>query len=566
MSARQLTRRTFLKGLSGVGLAAAFAACTPQAPTAPPAAPAEEKEAVATAAPQKEASDLKGEVVVTSGGSQIAWEKIEALYEEQHPDVDVVIDLKRGDATEQYYRAQLASGDPRMTIFSGNIIQDLFGDNVCLNWLEYMDRVNPYTGKVWRESFQPNVFTGGSLYKPGEQYLLSFDLVKVLMFYNKTLADKLGLDADSPPMTWDEMVPWQQAAVEGGYFGNNMDLGCNVEWLMNNYGYVFYANEYYWDLCRCLEGDWCYDPEIDSEFMSGDWRNDPSFDDPSNVTYNAVRANASFRDGHWMVPEDEKYIPLVEELRKNINKEFCAPGWRGFAGCANPDLFYTQRCLIHCSGGWLLSQFDRSIQKLQAGEYFVAAEGEPTPTPDPQLQGVEGFDLGLFGLPKIEHEQVEVSFQPTIEEPIGFWSIPRKDQAQNELEVDFVMFVTSPEVAAVKWAAELDINNPDGSVTGPPAILGVEMPGKWKEIFAQLPPFEGNTQKPHPKSMIMMGGPQFRPDWDSLMGEYFDGEIDSETLRDRMRAFNMGNLEDNLKGGRLELSDLDHPERKPPER
>jgi raffinose/stachyose/melibiose transport system substrate-binding protein len=66
--------------------------------------------------------------------------------------------------------------------------------------------------------------------------------------------------------------------------------------------------------------------------------------------------------------------------------------------------------------------------------------------------------------------------------------------------------------------------------------------------------------------MIMMGGPQFRPDWDSLMGEYFDGEIDSETLRDRMRAFNMGNLEDNLKGGRLELSDLDHPERKPPER
>jgi len=79
MSSQTLTRRTFLVGLSSLGLGAVLAACAPAAPTATPEP--EVKETVKETEPAKEAEPtLKGEIVITSGGSQIAWEKIAEMY------------------------------------------------------------------------------------------------------------------------------------------------------------------------------------------------------------------------------------------------------------------------------------------------------------------------------------------------------------------------------------------------------------------------------------------------------------------------------------------------------
>ncbi|MGC9359331.1 MAG: extracellular solute-binding protein [Anaerolineae bacterium] len=581
MSKKRLTRRSFLTGVAAAGAGAALAACAPEVVketvvvekvVEKPVEKTVEVEVekvvketvVVEKVVEKEAEELEGEIVVNvSVGSPAAWEVVANMYEAAHPKVDVILDLKRGDndARDQFYRAQVASGAPRMSLGNINSLGDLFGEGVFVNWDDYMDRINPYTGEVWRESFAAGALDVGR-YSPTEQYMLSIQLVQILFFFNQNMAAEIGLDPSSPPQTWDELAEWLNTAADAGYIGMDMiEKGDRIDWFERIYADTWYSTKQYWDLVKCHEGDFCYDPDK-ADFMTGDWQNDPTFDDPDKVDYNKVRAYANFRDGWWLTEKDERIVPMMNEMRKVINPTTLAPGWRGIT-TPNPLLFYSGRALCVYDGGWMLSSFDKSIKRLQAGEFLTVEEGEPTPTPDPALAGVEGFDLGLFPSPQQTHPDIEVNFQRTIEQPIGFWGIPVKDQKQNELEIDFAMFCTSPKVVAARWAAELDPNNAEGSVIGPPAINGVEMPGKWKDVFGQLK-FQGNCQKPHPKGMTQNGLPGNLFEWRRMMADFYDGDITAEEFRDELRTMRDNNFEEELKTQRLTLADLDTPEKKPP--
>ena len=565
MFQERMSRRRLLKLAGASGAAVALAACQPTV-----------VEKVVTQEVQKEVTrvvketivvekpELEGEIVVNvSVGSPDAWAVVANMYEAVHPKVEVILDLKRGDneARDQFYRAQIASGAPGMSLGNINMLGDLFGEKVFVNWDDYMDRINPYTDGVWRDLFAAGALDVGR-YGPTEQYMLSIQLVQILFFFNQNMATEIGLDPLNPPQTWGELGEWLNTAVDAGYIGMDMiEKGDRIDWFERIYADSWYSTEQYWDICKCREGDFCYDPDK-AGFMTGDWRNDPSFDDPDKVDYNKVRAYAGFQDGWWLTEKDERIVPMMNEMRKVINSKTLAPGWRGIT-TPYPLLFYSGRALCVYDGGWMLSSFDKSIKRLQAGEFFVAAEGEPTPTPDPALAGVEGFDLGLFPSPPQTHPDIAVSFQRTIEQPIGFWGIPVKDQKQNELEVDFAMFATSPKVVAARWAAELAPDNAEGSVIGPPAIVGVEMPGKWKSVFGQLK-FQGNCQKPHPKGMTSGGLAGNLPLWRALMADFYDAEISAEQWRDEVRKLWDDNFEEILKTQRLTLDDLETPEKKPP--
>ncbi|MEZ4673181.1 MAG: hypothetical protein R2932_02920 [Caldilineaceae bacterium] len=172
----------------------------------------------------------------------------------------------------------------------------------------------------------------------------------------------------------------------------------------------------------------------------------------------------------------------------------CAPpGWIGTQD-AYP-LFLTQKAAIRLDGAWLLANFEKNIRSLAEGSYSYSAaeEGAPTPTPSADDQAATIFEIGSFNNPSMEGEGVDAPAR-TIEVNIGFWGIPAKDQAQNDLEVDFLMFTTSPEGYGVYLANRLDANNPEGGVNGPTIVKSVQLPEEVAARFANLA-LIGNTEK-----------------------------------------------------------------------
>ena len=115
-------------------------------------------------------------------------------------------------------------------------------------------------------------------------------------------------------------------------------------------------------------------------------------------------------------------------------------------------------------------QHRADIADLAAGTFFSAGEGTPTPTPEPSYAGVKPFAFGTFDNPKMTAEEATCPWQRTIEWPVGFWSVPVKDAAQNDLEIDFMMYVTSPEGWGIYLENKLDPNNPNGGITGPTIV------------------------------------------------------------------------------------------------
>ena len=123
----------------------------------------------------------------------------------------------------------------------------------------------------------------------------------------------------------------------------------------------------------------------------------------------------------------------------------------------------------------------------------------------------------------------------TIEVNIGFWSIPFKDQAQNDLEVDFLMYVTSPEGAGVLLDTKLDPENINGQVLGPFALTNVELPEDIAARFAGLR-LIGNIEKDTAAGVYRSRGiADYQPsvrDWVDLAQRYFLEEITLDKFLD----------------------------------
>ena len=153
----------------------------------------------------------------------------------------------------------------------------------------------------------------------------------------------------------------------------------------------------------------------------------------------------------------------------------------------------------------------------------------------------------------------------TIEVNIGFWSVPKKDQAQNDLEVDFLMYVTSPEGFGLYLKNRLDPNNPNGGIAGPPVVKGVELPPELEARFAGLR-LIGNTEKDNAGSYRSRGVADFQPsvrDWVDLAQQYFSDEITLDEFLNRYEDSIMSHFNEILDHMNLTPDDLNDPSKKP---
>jgi ABC-type glycerol-3-phosphate transport system substrate-binding protein len=545
-------------------------------PPAPTKAPEATKPPAATNTPAPTATPAakvwEGEVVISLSGSDTqTWKALCDAYTKKNPKVTCSVELKPGEGLQDWIRTQFAGGTPRPSLVNGNVVADLMSAKKFVNFEDYMDKPNPYNaGKKWSESFDQSVMTLSRDPVTGELYHLSLEMVKIFWFYNKDIAAKIGMT--TPPQNWDELASWMKKAKDAGYIpwsigGDYQEFWeMRIGWLARMYQDGFYASPEKWDLSRCQPGDWCFEKGVDDKFPEANWQSDPYFDDASKVHQNTVRWLNAFKDGK-IGPKDPQYIALMKEFKKVFIPENLPPGWTGVSGPTAYSLFLSGKALFWLDGGWMISTFQKDINNLRTGKFFTVKEGQPTPTLDPSFQTIKPFEFGTFDNPKMMAAEALAPWQRTIEWPVGFWSVPVKGQKQNDLELDFMMYVTSPEGYGIYVQNKIDPNNLNGGLIGPFIVKGVALPPEVAAMFKDIKPI-GNTEKTTAGSFFSRGIADYQPmvrEWVNLAQQYFTGKIDLDTYIQKYdevlrRPDLWKGMLDQLK---LTEDDLAHPEKKP---
>jgi raffinose/stachyose/melibiose transport system substrate-binding protein len=521
-----------------------------------------------------EMADLSGRIVVSFQQTDTqTWNAMCNAYMELHPGVECVVELKPSEGYQEFIRTQFASGAPEFSFVNGNVVADLVNEKAFLDLSAYLDRESPYTGEVWRNDFDTIALSNMQDPLTGELYLLNLETVQTLWFYNKQAFADAGIleDAETLAMenprnqpTWDQFLGWCDALTEAGYIPVSLSGDYTSFWQIW-FGWMarIYADQFTRDeaeVVRCQEGDWCFREGIDDQWVYDP--TDPSNDDRNNITFNVVRKMIALRDGIQTV-NGEAWQQMYSNF-KEFGDRCAPPGWIGTAD-AYP-LFLQGRAAIRLDGAWLLSTFEKDIRSLAEGTYNYAAaeEGAPTPVPSDEDLAATVFEIGTFNNPTMEGSAVDAPVR-TIEVNIGFYSVPNKDQAQNDLEVDFLQFLTSPEGFGLYLQNRLDPNNPDGGINGPPVVQGVELPPEIADRFEGLR-LIGNTEKDTAGTYRARGVADYQPsvrDWVDLAQQYFTDEITLDVFLDRYQESLMRHFDDILDHMNLTPEDLEDPTKRP---
>jgi raffinose/stachyose/melibiose transport system substrate-binding protein len=518
-------------------------------------------------------SDLSGTITVSfqSNDTQ-TWKALCDAYVKLHPKVTCSAELKPPEGYQDFIRAQFAGGNPTFSLVNGNVVADLVNSKTFLDLSAYLDRKSPYTSKAWREDMDETALANMRDPLTGEMYLLNLETVQVLWFYNKAAFEKAGILADAQKVastprnqpTWNQFLGWCDSLKKAGYipaaiegdFRSFWEL--RFGWMARMYADQFTRHEA--EVVRCKPGDYCFREGIDDK-----WKYDPTDphnDDATKVTLNPVRKMIALRDGVQSVKGPE-WHDMYTNFKAFADR--CAPpAWIGTSD-AYP-LFLTQKAAIRLDGAWLLSQFEKDIRSLAQGtySYTAASKDAPTPTPSAQDKAATVFDIASFNNPSMEGPHVDAPVR-TIEVNIGFWSIPKKQQAQNDLEVDFLMYVTSPEGYGAYLKNKLDPNNANGGIAGPPVVKNVQLPADIASRFAGLR-LIGNTEKDTAGEFRSRGVNDYQPtvrEWVDLAQKYFNGELTLDQFLDSYQKSLMNNFDGILKQSNLTPDDLKDPSKKP---
>ncbi len=472
--------------------------------------------------------DLSGTVTISlqSNDTQ-TWNAVARTYEDLHPNVTVNVELKPQEGYQEFLRAQFAAGTPRASLVNLNVVQDLINEDKFLDFAAYLDDTNPYTGKSWRESLDETA-VANMVSPEGEMYALNLETVQVLWFYNQQAFAEAGILEEAEALaeternqpSWTQFLGWCDQLTEAGYIPVAIEGDFNSFWQFR-FGWLarIYIDQYTRDwnqLVRCQEGDYCFREGVDDQWTYDP--SDPGNDDATKLTLNISRQMNALRDG--TTPIDGPEFRALYTNLKEFSDRCTPPGWIGTTD-AYP-LFLTQKAAIRLDVATLLTSFEKDIRSLSEGEYVPAdaAEGETL------QEDTSAFEIGSFNMPSMEGPEVDAPAR-TIEVTTGFLGVPRKDRQQNDLEVDFLMYLTSPEGFGTYLANTLDPANLRGSIAGPPIVKDVALPDAYAEQFSQLR-LIGNMEKNTAGRLPARGVADYQPsvrEWVDLSQQYFNDGI-----------------------------------------
>jgi len=505
------------------------------------------------------ADDLSGTIHINlSGNNQDVWQQMAIAYELLHPNVKVVVDLKPGQGYADYISAGFAAGAPPFDLVYNNQNAALINGGKFLDFAPYLNRPDPYIGgKPWKQAIDLRAMqaTGAN----SKIYDLNLETVQVLWFYNKDIFDKVGIR--EVPKTWNDLLAVSAKLKKAGYIPLALAGDYSTLWGGNG-GWLFrmYADQVTRSLVKdqhSQPGDYTYDKATDPKWSYNPA--DPYNDDADKMTFNPLRRLIAIKNSFSDTPaqaqmdrwrNDSLPIQSVDQNIHDLLANYTPPGWYGINQDTAYSLFLRQKAAILLDGGWRLSSFEKDLNNLKVTKSKTA---------------LKPFTLSSFNNPSMTGPYVQAPAR-TIEVAIDFYGVPKKSFAQNKLNVDFLMWFTSPK--GYGKFIDASVNSPDGSLTGPPIIRNVELPANLKERYAKLK-FIGNTEKGGTSGVGARGFDDYQPSvrgWVSLVQQYFSNKLTTAQFAAAEQKNVQDNFENVLAFQKLKDSDLLTPAKKPPTR
>ncbi len=549
-------------------LAACAGAATPA--SEPPAAEepvAEDAEEVVEIEEVEEVEvELSGDIVISIASNDVqTYQALADAYMALHPGVNVLVELKAPevDAYLQWIRTQFTSAEPRVSLVESPHLREFAQEGRLVDWAPYLNQINPYTGNPWEDSFEEwglNLVRDPST---GEMYMMPYMSVQTFWVYNKDIFAEAGIPDVPPRPTWDQLVEYSEKVKAAGYIPIAMEGtteqiwgGGRMPWLMRSAMDQFHRDEL--QIIRCQEGDWCFREGIDDA-----WSYDPTDvrnDDPDRISVNIVRHLQALQNQDISF-DNACTVQMMEEIGRVFKTEhgFVPEGWAGMTD-AYP-LFLTQQAAMRMVHGGFYTSFPKDIRSLAQGEYSGTGEVDA----DSAAAAVE-FNYGRFAFPSIEGSCVQGTARAN-ELTQGYLALPKKNRIQNDLEVDFAMFWTSPEGMQIFLENKLDPDNLTGGIAGPPLIKGVTLPEPWQDVFANSV-FIGNYEKPGAPGDAVARGffkhEESKRIWSIMVQEFFAGERTAEEFAADYQQLLFDTFASLLEYLNLTEEDLEAPEKRPP--
>src|SRR5262245_8720070 len=511
------------------------------APTSPPAAGAATAPAgaapaaspvytpIATIKPELKREGLILANIEDTYGHAAGMEAVAKDYMALYPKVEIKVDPKPIEGYFDWAKAQVIGGT-KASYMRDASAPDLVAAGKFVDFVPEYEKINPYAEKRWRDMFKPGTIQPDTT--TGQLVQFNMFTVYVCWFYNKTLWEQVGLK--ETPKTWTQFINVLDTFKKAGILPTPMagDLDgwrrMGISWLDRVTADAFIRDSI--NLLRAQPGDWNFKPGVDDV-----WKydvKDPYNDAYGKVTRNQARMVQAFRDGKLSV-DNPGYRDWWKHLRQFL--QYVQPGYIGVNRETARQLFLTSKAGIWMDASWFFSQFEK----------FMA---------DPAM-GLKKFEYGTFNMVDIDDSPVVQAPTRSIDNPAGYWVIPKKTPEQNALEIDFLMFLSTPKNAA--RLTEVVLTAPKGALTGPPTVIGVELSPVWKARFSVI---GGRGQGEGGAPAIHGLDPEGTREWVDLAQQYATDKIKEDEFFKSWQASTMKSVP---RFAASQGYDLDHPEKKP---
>ena len=154
--------------------------------------------------------------IAVGGALTEVVDSIVADFEAENPDIKVnAIYSGNYDDTRVRALSALNSGDPaQLAVMFSIDAYDLIEQDLIL---PFNDLVSGSEGAKWLNSFYPALMANGNI--EGKTWGIPFQRSTIVAYYNKDMFRAAGLDPESPPTSWDELISMGKALTKDGAYG-----------------------------------------------------------------------------------------------------------------------------------------------------------------------------------------------------------------------------------------------------------------------------------------------------------------------------------------------------------
>ena len=154
--------------------------------------------------------------IAVGGALTEVVDSIVADFEAENPDIKVnAIYSGNYDDTRVRALSALKSGDPaQLAVMFSIDAYDLIEQDLIL---PFNDLVSGSDGANWLNSFYPALMANGNI--EGKTWGIPFQRSTIVAYYNKDMFRAAGLDPESPPTSWDELISMGKALTKDGAYG-----------------------------------------------------------------------------------------------------------------------------------------------------------------------------------------------------------------------------------------------------------------------------------------------------------------------------------------------------------